>query len=252
MRNKPILYGLVAVLAIAVAVVYGWEFLAALKPRPSAAALARLAVEAKTPIERQKAAVTLADAGPEALDHLRRLSHESRDPMVRATCAQALANHGDYQSMDLLIELLQDDSPGNEGKLVRMRAAAALSQFLRQDLHFPAGGPPEERRQAVARIRKLWQDMSNPAMVEKMKKHDNSPGPGRRPTRPAPPLRRCPRQNQEDRHKTAYIPPSKKLWLSAESGDDCGAAVPAAQKVGAQDGRRNAPAPQTWRRAEIV
>ena len=28
--------------------------------------------------------------------------------------------------------------------------------------------------------------------------------------------------------------------LSAESGDDCGAAVPAAQKVGAQDGRRDA------------
>ena len=31
-----------------------------------------------------------------------------------------------------------------------------------------------------------------------------------------------------------------KMRLSAESGDDCGAAVPAAQKVGAQDGRRRA------------
>ena len=33
---------------------------------------------------------------------------------------------------------------------------------------------------------------------------------------------------------------TQKKGLSAESGDDCGAAVPAAQKVGAQDGRRDA------------
>jgi hypothetical protein len=140
-------------------------------------ALAQRAVGAKTESQRQKAAVALSDAGPEAVVHLRRLLHESRDASVRAVCAQGLANLYDYDSVDLLIEALQDDSPGDRGKLVRMRAAAALSRLWLRDLHFPAAAPPAERRQAVDRIRKMWRDMTNPSVIENLKKSDSYQGP---------------------------------------------------------------------------
>ena len=252
MRNKPILYGLVAVLAIAVAVVYGWEFLAALKPRPSAAALARLAVEAKTPIERQKAAVTLADAGSEALDHLRRLSHESRDPMVRATCAKPWPITATTRAWTCSSSCSRMTRRAMKGSWCGCgRPRPSRNSCGKTCTSLPAGRPrtPASRDphpQAVAGHVQPGHGRED----EETRQFSRPLGGG--PLRPAPPLRRCPRQNQEDRHKTARIPPSKKLWLSAESGDDCGAAVPAAQKVGAQDGRRNALAPQTWRRAEVV
>ncbi len=57
------------------------------------------------------------------------------------------------------------------------------------------------------------------------------------------PLRRACRMARSDDYQprtNVIIGPNNSFGLSAESGDDCGAAVPAAQKIGAQDGRRDA------------
>ncbi len=116
--------------------------------------LAQQALSGPTVAEKAKAAVRLADCGPDALDELRRVLKESDTPAVRAACIQGLGAIEDYDSVDMLLDLMEDESP-----IVRGSAGAAVSNMLlgaRATVQFKADGPEEERKQAIKVFREEW------------------------------------------------------------------------------------------------
>lgn len=148
------------VLGVLVAAFYGWRMLQ-LWGRPSAAALARRALTAESEAERQQAAVDLASAGEAAVEHLRRVFHESDDVDVRAACVQGLGDLRDYESVELLVDALGDKSPA-----VRARAAQALGRLLRRDLRFPVASADAERIKAQAAVRDTCQQLRAAGLFE--------------------------------------------------------------------------------------
>jgi hypothetical protein len=158
------LYVVAAILAVLVAAYYGCWLWASGRPTLSPAVLAERALAAPTEDERQRATVDLAGMGSAGLADLRRLLQQSKDPAVRASSAQALGDLRDYESIDLLMQFLDDETP-----LVRARAQTALSHLLRRDLHFPVEGSASERSQAAAGVRKTWEQIRMLSLLEPIK-----------------------------------------------------------------------------------
>jgi hypothetical protein len=148
--------GIVAgILALAVCGYYGWQFFS--RPRvESPEELAQAALSAGTAEERETAAVGLSQVGRPAREHLLRVLAESQQPEVKVACIRGLAEQGAYRQMAVLLEALDDDSP-----LVRAQAGAAVEMMLKGFYGFNANDPPEQRREAVKRMRRRWQEFQN-------------------------------------------------------------------------------------------
>ncbi len=89
----------------------------------------------------------------------------SSDGNVRASGMRALAETGDRQSIDTLIDGLEDDS-----ELVRRQAKRGLSDTLKRKIYFGPASSLEERSQAVAGVRSMWQNLQERDLVEAVKK----------------------------------------------------------------------------------
>jgi HEAT repeat protein len=84
------------------------------------------------------------------------LGHEW--PEARALAAQAAAAAGDWQSMPLLIPLLEDDA-----RPVRARSAAAIAVLIGRDHAFDPDSPPPERARFRRHIERSYEELrANP------------------------------------------------------------------------------------------
>jgi len=148
--------GIVAgILALAVCGYYGWRFLS--RPRiESPDELAQAALGAGTAEERETAAVGLSQLGRPAREQLLRVLAESQQPEVKVACIRGLAEQGAYRNMAVLLSALEDDSP-----LVRAQAGAAVEMMFKREYGFHANDPPEQRREAVKRLRQRWREFQN-------------------------------------------------------------------------------------------
>jgi len=150
--RRPLLIA-AGVLFVIVAVVYGIRLLAGGGPPPEE--LARLALEAETVEQREQAASQLAGVdGAEVLEHLRRVATESQDAGVRAVCILEIGDRRDYESMDLLLAALDDESP-----LVRARAATAAGQIIGREYRYEFNAPAPQRKRTVDDIKACWEQM---------------------------------------------------------------------------------------------
>lgn len=154
MNNSRVLWAVLAVLLLAVAVVYGYRWLSRGEAKKNPVELAAKALADVPPQQRQIAAVKLVECGPPAREEIRRVLRESKQPEVRAACIQGMNEQYDYQSMRTLLDLLDDPSPA-----VRLQAGEAVQHMLLRDFGFREvnGEGQEAQRQAlVAQMRAEW------------------------------------------------------------------------------------------------
>lgn len=148
-RNPLVLIG--CGLFVVTVIVYGQKWLFGSPRPPSPDELARQALTAAAPSEREVAALRLAAGGEAALPQMRRVLAESNSPHVRAAVSQGLGAAGDWESVPNLIALLSDPS-----ELVRGRAGNAIVELLGADYFFRADDPLDKRNAAIRAIRQCY------------------------------------------------------------------------------------------------
>ncbi|NQT39511.1 MAG: hypothetical protein HQ581_18590, partial [Planctomycetes bacterium] len=162
MANR-VLYITAGILFLVASVFYGMKFFPEDAPPPPEE-LARLALEAPTAEEQELAASQLAAADPVALEHLRRVAEASKSPQVRAVCFRALGKALDFDSMDLFLAALDDES-----LQIRGQAAVAVMKMIGRNYAFRADAPEEERAPLVREMRACWKDMKDSPLMEATK-----------------------------------------------------------------------------------
>jgi hypothetical protein len=83
---------------------------------------------------------------------------------VRASDMRELAGKGDRESIDALVDGLEDDS-----ELVRRDAQRALSEVLKRKIYFDPSAPAQERARAITSVRSMWQNLQEKDIVEAAK-----------------------------------------------------------------------------------
>lgn len=134
--------------------------------QPTPEELVELALNAPSSTERARAAVQLADYGEEAKPHLRRVLADSTQEDVQAACIEGLGKLWDYESMDLLIGLVEDGYPK-----IRGRAAVVVTRMIGRDRRYRAGAPLEERLVWVRHVKQDWETIrtSPPSHFDELK-----------------------------------------------------------------------------------
>ena len=84
---------------------------------------------------------------------------------VRTRGMRTLAETADRQSIDVLVDGLEDDS-----ELVRRQAQRGLSDALKRKIYFNPSASQQERARAVAEVRSMWQNLQERDLVEAVKK----------------------------------------------------------------------------------
>jgi len=166
--RKKMLLAILGVVMLVVGAVHGWYYLGGLGWSASPEQLAEQALQGSTVKEKTKAAVRLGDCGSEARDDLRRVYQESDLPEVRAACIQGLGAMEDYDSMDLLLEAMNDKS-----LLVRGRAGSVVNKMIMgPDVRTPfrASDPEEDRKKAIESLRKYWEELRGSPLLNQRRR----------------------------------------------------------------------------------
>jgi len=148
--HRSLLIALAVVVGVALVVVAWWFF-----TRPSLLSpeeLAEIALNDESPQERERAAAQLLRHGDESLDELREVFAKTDTPEVRAICVQALAALRDYDSMEEMLEAMEDPAA-----VVRSRAGRAVMQLLGAKYEFDAEAEPEIRQETIDYFRGMWE-----------------------------------------------------------------------------------------------
>jgi hypothetical protein len=156
-KNMPITAA--AALAVVALVAIAWYAWFGGKPTP--VKLERRALTAETEAERQAAASELAGMGRLACEHLQRTYRQSTSPKVRATSVLGLGAQRDYDSIGLLFEAAQDESPE-----VRRAAGVAIQKMIGADMGFRANDPPGKRAAILQGMRKAYDEMESSGMLD--------------------------------------------------------------------------------------
>jgi hypothetical protein len=130
--------------------------------------LARQALNGATTADKVEAAVRLGDCGPEAVDELRRVLQDSNVPGVRAACIEGLGRNEDYESVDAMLGLLEDESV-----TVRSTAGAVASNLIpgpKVDPPFKADGPEAERKKAIEELKSNWEEYRDSPLLNRHKR----------------------------------------------------------------------------------
>ncbi len=159
-RSPRVQYAILGCGLMVLLAILAWRFWPDARPK-SPEELARLALEAPTPDEQERAAVRLAELGPEATSHLRRVLSESQSSAVRAACIRGLAARRDYDSMPEFLKALEDESP-----LVRGRAGVAVQKLLGADCGYRQDLPQRQHQAAVKALRKEWERLKDSEMMQ--------------------------------------------------------------------------------------
>lgn len=118
--------------------------------------LAQEALNGATVEERSEAAVALADHQYAALEEMRRVLQESDTPAVKATCIEGLGAIQDVDSVDTMLQLLDDPSP-----VVSGTAAAVATGIIRgpnSEVKFKVDTPEAEKKQFAKELRDEWDE----------------------------------------------------------------------------------------------
>jgi len=160
-RSKVLLL-CAGVLAVVVAVVYGWSLI--FKERVlSADELAELALTAHSPEQQEEAAAKLAALGKPAQPQMKRVLGESKTPSVRAAMITELASEYAYDTMPTMLDALDDDS-----LLVRVRAFWAMDRLLQYKFGYQAEDPREKRQAAIKAYRDLWEKVKDKPRLKEL------------------------------------------------------------------------------------
>jgi hypothetical protein len=95
---------------------------------------------------------------------MRRVLKQSDSPAVRALMIQGLANIYDYDSMDLFLTAMNDES-----SIIRDRSYAAVSAMLGKKFPLDANASEPDRRRMVETIRKDWENFKTTPLLQDMK-----------------------------------------------------------------------------------
>ena len=104
---------------------------------------------------------TLGSLGPPGLPALRNVTTHSDVDDCTALAVLHLSRQLDYESTDLIIDLLESDSQS-----VRSTAAVALRELLGRDYHFPVTGSLDKRNAVIHAIRKDWISLRQSKLFE--------------------------------------------------------------------------------------
>lgn len=167
-KRLKILLKFLGVVILIVGSVHAWYYLGGWKWPASPEKLAGKALNGPTVAERATAAVGLSGCGYRAVEQLRRVLRESDTAVVRAACIEGLGAIQDYESMDLFIELLQDESV-----VVRGTAGPVVSKMVMvQDPRhvYRASDSNEERQGAVESLTQSWEELRGSPLLNRYKR----------------------------------------------------------------------------------
>jgi HEAT repeat protein len=167
-KSLRILLVVLGVVILLVGSVHAWFYLGGWVWPPSPEKLAEQALNGATVVERAEAAILLADCGYTAVEQLRRVLRESDTPEVRAACINGLGLVRDYESMDLFVELLEDES-----LVVRSSAGSVVPGMITG--HVPkftylADDPVETRQKAIESLRQAWEELRDSPLLNRYKR----------------------------------------------------------------------------------
>jgi hypothetical protein len=146
------------VLGLVVILLYARYFLFRQRPpSPEEAARAALNVSA-SPQTREEAAVRLATLGRPAVGQMVQVLKASDQSEVRAACVRGLGQAKSYNSMALLLQLMNDQSLA-----VRAQAGASVKILTRIDCDFRPEAPERERLESINRFRRFWENEIKPS-----------------------------------------------------------------------------------------
>ena len=160
---KKFMWPALAATVLLVAVVYGCRYIDWNTKRPPEE-LADVALTGDTPEERQMAAAELTEYGEEAKTHMRDVLAQSDDVNVRGICINGLANIYDYDSIEIMLAGLDDESPVIQG-----RCLVALRKLLGRSFHFDPSMSEDERKKRIAQIRAEWESIRDSGLVDQFK-----------------------------------------------------------------------------------
>ncbi len=163
--SKWKLLGIVALVVSSVHLWYYGEWVWPASPET----LAAQALTGATVHEKAKAAVRLSDCGHKGAEQLRRVLRESDTPEVRAACILGLCGIEDYESMDLFVELMADESfvvRGSAGAAVTVMVQGHDPRFL-----FRADDPEEKRQKAIESLSQRWEELRGSPLLDHYRKY---------------------------------------------------------------------------------
>lgn len=132
---------------------------------PSPDELAEVALHAATELERETAAVKLADYGPAATEALRRVAAQTTDPAVMGLAIEGIGKLWDYDSLDILLNAVERGP-----EQVRGRAAVVISRMTGRDRRYRSDDSPEDRKRQVRYMREDWQEIRQSPYFDDLKK----------------------------------------------------------------------------------
>lgn len=160
---KKIMWPALAATVLLVAVVYGCRYIDwDTKRLPDE--LADVALTGSTPEDRQLAAAELTEYGEEAKTHMRDVLARSDDPNVRGICINGLAKIYDYESIEIMLAGLDDESPVIQGSCL-----VALRKLLGRSFHFDPSMGEDARKKRIAQIRAEWESIRDSGLAEQFK-----------------------------------------------------------------------------------
>ncbi len=168
--KKALLPALGGVVLIA-AIFYAW-YLTPRETRASPDDLKTRALSAATPAEREAAAGQLSAAGATAAPQMREVLSLTDLPSVKAIMIQSLGNLYDYDSMDLLLNALDD--PSLE---VRQHSGNAVRAMLGRTIPYDAQASTAERAKAIAFMRKDWEQLRDSPLLSEFKERQRRNAP---------------------------------------------------------------------------
>jgi len=120
---------------------------------PKAEPALRQTMEKGSPIVRAEAALVYPRVAKreQAQEPISALAHQDPEPRVRAAAVTALGHMRAIDSMDAILEALNDPN-----LLVRRRAADAVARIMGRHYELYLDGPEEKRRQAIDTLRQDW------------------------------------------------------------------------------------------------
>lgn len=103
---------------------------------------------------RERAALDLGNGDKDAIPKAREILNKATEPQVKAAAISSLAQLKDWDSMPVLLKLLDDPN-----EAVRARAGMAVNLMLGRNYGFKANDPPEVRATAAASMREGYRSM---------------------------------------------------------------------------------------------
>ena len=160
---KKFMWPALAATVLLVAVVYGCRYLDWNTQRPPEV-LAEVSLTGASSEERELAAAELTEYREDAKQFMRDVLAQSIDENVKAKCINGLANIYDYESIDIMLEGLESDSPTIQGACL-----VSVRKLIGRSFHFDFSMTEAERKKRVELIRKEWESIRDSGLIEDFK-----------------------------------------------------------------------------------